>query len=345
MTHGEGTHGAGPTFDVVLRGYDRRQVDDHLASLEGRLAATSGQCNELRLQRDAAAGRVHELEQRLNGASGVNALSSTSTGTPGQPPAVSETVSLDGFGAKVEAILRLATEEAAAIRRAAADSTRVHAQAEGKLRATFESVAQRLAPLAERLDEESKSARSALPGVTNQATSLEATAREQARLLTEAAAANATRLRADAQARAAVNARQVADVREELALVKQILTSLGAPPATGAAAQSGTAPNSGGQPRQPQDSGQHSGPTRGQGQQTESPGSAGPQSAPAASRNSTQAGGPASVSTAKPSASRPSGADTALSPEAPTETIALPPSEPKRESSGSLGTRPSHPPS
>lgn len=226
MAQGDGPYGARPTFDVVLRGYDRRQVDDHVSTLESRLAATSGQFNELRLQRDAAASRVHELEQRLSAAPGDG------TAQPAAP--ASATSSLDGLGAKVEAILRLAAQEAAEIRRAAEQSERAHAQAGVTLRATFEGIAERLAPLAQRLDEESTAASAALPGVTSQASSLEMTAQQQAKTLAEAAAANAARMRADAQARVDITARQVADVREELALVSQILSSLKEPAEKGA---------------------------------------------------------------------------------------------------------------
>jgi len=203
----------------------------------------------------------------------------------------SDTSSLDGFGAKVEAILRLATEEAAAIRRSAQDSGRIHAEAEVKLRGTFEGIAERLQPLAQRLDEESKAAHEALPAVTSEAESLETSARRQAESLAEAAAANAARMRTDAQARAELTARHLADVREELALVKQILGSLGTTPA-GA-----------------------------DGQHAASSGSAGS----AGSNRTTQAVTTSSIMLAKPPASaQPADADPSLSPDAATETIALP---------------------
>ena len=241
MAHEDGSHAAHkavPAFDVVLRGYDRRQVDEHLAALEGRLAATAGQSNELRSQRDAAARRVHELEQRLNGAAGVNAASAPAASAQPQQPPSPAPVSLDGFGAKVEAILRLATDEAASIRRTAEESRRGQAETETRLRATFGKIAERLGPLAERLDGESKAARSALPEVTSQATAMEASARQQAQVITAAAASNAARMRADAQTRTEATARQQADVREQFALVKQILDNLG-PQTTGGAAPDG----------------------------------------------------------------------------------------------------------
>lgn len=317
MAHAQGAHGAAPAFDVVLRGYDRRQVDDHLGALEGRLSATTGQCNELRLQRDAAASRVQELEQRLNGTAGVNALPSAAP--PGRPATGSDAASLDGLGAKVEAILRVATEEAAGIRRSAEDSVQLHAQAEVTLRGTFQSIAERLAPLVQRLEQESSAAQAALPDATTRASTLETTAEQQAKTLTEAAAANAERLRAEAQERAERTARQVADVREELALVKQILTSLDGS-SKGASPPPATTQN------QPQSQGQQGGPPQ-----------------PNAAANSTAQAPLTSAGASGPR--RPAGPNTPLSPEAPTETIALPLGEPSRgDSARNPGQRAAQPP-
>lgn len=383
MAHGEGTHGSGPKFDVVLRGYDRRQVDDHLTSLDGRLAATSGQCNELRLQRDAAASRVRELEQRLNGAAGVNAVTSTAASPEGQAAAASEATALDGFGAKVEAILRLATEEAAAIRKAAEESGRKHSQAEVTLRSSFESIAERLGPLAERLTVQSSAAQEALPAVTDQASSLESSAQQQARILTEAAAANAARMRADARARVEVSAQQVADVREELALVRQILSNLGGPDTgpAGAAAQPGSAgaaahpgwASSQGPASSRQGSGQQtaaaqsgsagatqaSGQPPGPVQPPRAPQNLSEQIVPSSWNKASQptapqravapgaAGRAADGPTSAPatSASRPpASAQNPMSAEAPTETIALPLGETSRDGAGQRTTGPSQPP-
>ncbi len=322
MAHGDGTNGTGAAFDVVLRGYDRRQVDDHLSSLEGRLAVTAGQCNELRMQRDAAAGRVRELEQRLNG---TNAPAGPSSVAPSaSPPAAeSENVSLDGFGAKVEAILRLASEEAADIRRAAENSGRIHAEAETKLRRTFEGIAERLTPLAHKLEAESKAAHAALPAVTSEAETLEATARKQAETLADAAAVNAARMRADAQSRAELTAQHVADVREELSLVTQILTSLGmASPAAGQ-----QAPGSQQQGSQQQGSGLPRSGAAGSG----AAGSGSPE--PAARESDSASTGRQRIT--PPELGKPPGAaGRPLSSDAPTETISLPRDDRARQGSG-----------
>lgn len=211
MEHADMTAGGASAFDVVLRGYDRRQVDDHLASLEQRLAATAAQASELRGQRDSAAGRVRELEV---GASPSAPMSGAASG-------------LDGFGAHVESILRVATEEAAAIRRQAEEEGRERALAQEHLRATFQGIAGRLEPLVSRLEEESAAARGAQSEIGATAEALHKSAQEQAGALVAAVKAAATHMRSEADARVEVAARQSADVREELALVRQVLTGLG----------------------------------------------------------------------------------------------------------------------
>ncbi len=245
MAHPDNTQSQVHAFDVVLRGYDRRQVDDHLSALDNRLAATIAQCNELRQQRDTAAGRAGDLEHRLNGAAAPGSTQSGPAPATPAPPASARPLaapparltkaepdiaptdrSLDGFGIKVESILRMATEEAARIKREAEQSVQMHTDAGRQLRAKFAEIAQRLEPLARRLDDEARAARAAADGATSQAGTLESTTRQQAQAMTEAAAANATRMRADAQSRIDITDRQVSDVREELDLVTQILDNL-----------------------------------------------------------------------------------------------------------------------
>lgn len=208
MEHGDMTAGGTSAFDVVLRGYDRRQVDDHLAGMEQRLSATAAQASELRGQRDSAAGRVRELE-----------------GGP-RPAGASTAPSLDGFGAHVESILRVASDEAAAIRRRAEESVRHHAEAQEKLRSNFQGIAERLEPLVSRLEQESTSARAAQTAIGSEMEALHKSAQEQAAALVAAVLAATTRMRADAETRVEVSARQTADVREELALVRQVLAQL-----------------------------------------------------------------------------------------------------------------------
>lgn len=83
-------------FDVALRGYDRDQVDAHLASLESEF---SGALSE----RDRLAERVKHLEFRLE---------ELHLQPGGDQPASP----LNGFGVRIEKIMRVAEEEAAAVR-------------------------------------------------------------------------------------------------------------------------------------------------------------------------------------------------------------------------------------
>jgi phage-related tail protein len=221
-------------------------------------------------------------------------------------------------------------EEAQSIRRSAEVSGRQYAEAEGRLRTTFESISDRLQPLVSRLDEESSSARAAVDDATSDAGALETAARQQAQAMIDAASTTAARMRADAETRVEITARQVADVREELALVRQILSSL-APAAGTHASTQGDATSSNGQsvsrPDLSKDSGLRDGaagaPGDAAGQQT------GPVRTPSRSgagpASSTSAGSTASPSQqTMPVGALPGGRNTPLSPEAPTETIALP---------------------
>ncbi|MGH3695003.1 MAG: DivIVA domain-containing protein [Pseudonocardiaceae bacterium] len=84
-------------FDVVLRGYDKRQVDERLRFLGSELAAA-------RHELQAACQRVAMLE---------DALSQARSASCGEPAG-------DGqFGARVEKILKLAEDEAREVRTAA----------------------------------------------------------------------------------------------------------------------------------------------------------------------------------------------------------------------------------
>lgn len=328
MAQGESQTATEHAFDVVLRGYDRRQVDDHIAALEARLVTTGRECSELRRQRDAEASRARDLEFRVRDGGPA------STAAPTGSPAREGSWSFEGLGAKVESILRVAAEEAESIHRSAEASGRQHAEAEGRLRTTFESISDRLQPLVSRLDEESSSARTAVEDATSDAGALETAARQQAQAMIDAASTTAARMRADAETRVEITARQVADVREELALVRQILSSL-APAAGTHASTQGDATSSNGQSVSRPDLSKDSGPRDGA---AAAPGdAAGQQTGPvrtpsrsgAGSASSTSAGSTGG-STAPPSqqtmpvGALPGGRNTPLSPEAPTETIALP---------------------
>lgn len=89
-------------FDVALRGYDRDQVDAHLASIDSEFTSVLAERDRLAEQVRHLSGRVEELHLQPGGEDGAEQ----------QVPASS----LDGFGARVEKILRIAEEEAAEVR-------------------------------------------------------------------------------------------------------------------------------------------------------------------------------------------------------------------------------------
>jgi chromosome segregation ATPase len=129
----------GPGFDIVLRGYERRQVDEHLAVTTA--------------ERRAAAGRVGGLERRVEELT-VEFRDAQKRGGEVEP-------SYAGLGARVEKILRLAEEEATELRaeavgqaeqvRRAAETAaaQVRAQAEQDGRARREQARQEAAKLLE----------------------------------------------------------------------------------------------------------------------------------------------------------------------------------------------------
>jgi DivIVA domain-containing protein len=118
---------SGP-FDVALRGYDRDQVDAHLASLESEFTGALS-------ERDRLAERVKQLENRveeLHLQSGDEREEPEQTASP-----------LSGFGMRIEKIMRLAQDEAAAVREEGeAEIERERAEAKKKV-ATIQQAAEK----------------------------------------------------------------------------------------------------------------------------------------------------------------------------------------------------------
>jgi DivIVA domain-containing protein len=88
------------TFDVALRGYDREQVDQHLVEVRSDF-------DSVMAERDELAARVRQLEHRIE---------ELHLSDGDEQPAERPVSSLTGFGARVEKILRLAEDEATALR-------------------------------------------------------------------------------------------------------------------------------------------------------------------------------------------------------------------------------------
>jgi len=88
-------------FDVALRGYDRDQVDAHLASIESEFATAL-------TERDRLADRVKHLEARIEE---LHLHPGEADGEVNRSGSA-----LTGFGARVEKIMRIAEEEATSVR-------------------------------------------------------------------------------------------------------------------------------------------------------------------------------------------------------------------------------------
>ena len=117
-------------FDVALRGYDRDQVDAHLASIESEFTSAL-------TERDRLADRVKALETRVEELH----LQPDDDGDPhGAEPAQRGGPPLSGFGARVEKILRIAEEEATEVREETrAEIERERAEASKKVGAIREA--------------------------------------------------------------------------------------------------------------------------------------------------------------------------------------------------------------
>lgn len=118
MTTDAGALGA-PRFDVVLRGYDRRQVDEHVARLQRVLA---------RMRVDLDAARSQPIP--MVGSAPTSHGQPAPRPRPGLPPPTSESPDMIGsFTDRMQRILQAAEEEAAEIRnRARFDGGELRAQ-------------------------------------------------------------------------------------------------------------------------------------------------------------------------------------------------------------------------
>ncbi|MGQ0573993.1 MAG: hypothetical protein ACT4RN_07285 [Pseudonocardia sp.] len=137
-----------PRFDVVLRGYDRRQVDEHLARLQRVIARLRADLEVARSQQPLAAPTTPGRGFRAPTTPGRGFRQQPEPqpwAAPPRPPAPAPDV-VGGFTDRMQSILRAAEEEAAEIRRKA------HAEAAGdeRLRAQVAELAsQRDAVVAE----------------------------------------------------------------------------------------------------------------------------------------------------------------------------------------------------
>jgi cell division septum initiation protein DivIVA len=183
MTAARTSHARTEEFDIVLRGYERKQVDDHLGRINSERVAAAQRINALE-------HRVEELDTELQ-----NAQKREAEAEP----------SYAGLGARVENILRLAEEEAKDLKleaQASAEKDRkaaeaaagqVRAQADEDARARREQTRQEAAKL---LEEARKEAARVRAEAANEA----AAKRDEAEGILEAARAKAAQAAAEFEA-------------------------------------------------------------------------------------------------------------------------------------------------
>lgn len=108
-----------PTFDLTLRGYDRRQVDEYLDRLEHDLSVAQA-------DRDAAAARIALTEKRLNELEHELQAARAQLTESSHP-------TYAGLGKRVEQLLSIAEEEADRLREEALRDTAEERAAAGTL--------------------------------------------------------------------------------------------------------------------------------------------------------------------------------------------------------------------
>jgi chromosome segregation ATPase len=256
-----GTAGAGATktvdgddrssFAIALRGYERSQVDEHLARRDNETSGLRAELAELQQQRDEAVARAETAEKDLREARENRSSGAAPVG--------------ESFGFRAEKLLRLAEQEAAEVRSSAGrESAAIVEKARTEAEAHRHEVEQTLIARASLLEQQAAQRTAGLQEREQQVAEQLASAREQAdqlhanavraaeRLREESeTAAEQTRRRADAEAKqrldqAAAEVTRLSglqsDVRTELTSLAELITTQLVPSATGAAEPPPTAP-------------------------------------------------------------------------------------------------------
>ena len=180
-----------PAFSTSLRGYDRTQVDDHLARVQAENAAMHRDLAESETRRQRAEQQAAAAERELR-ASRAN-------------PAPAKAAPEDSFGFRAEKILRLAEQEAAEIRAVTArDSASVVEKARADAEKYRHEAEQTLIARSALLDQQAAQRTAELLDREKQVEAQLESARAEASSLQDAAriAADTYRRQADADAEA-----------------------------------------------------------------------------------------------------------------------------------------------
>ena len=234
-------------FDTVLRGYERRQVDDFVGRLKDEITQLKDDLAEAQRKRRLANEHAEATEREMRDLRAKSAHS--------EPRSVE-----DSFGYRAEKLLRIAEQEAAEVRtHASRESSAIIEQARTEAEKHRHEVEQSLIARAAVLEQQAAQRNAELQEREQQISDQLSAAREQADQLHAAAARTADRLRQESEAaaeeaklRAATDiqrqrdqaAQEIArldkvqaDVRSELARLNDVLSNELAAGSRGAPAQ------------------------------------------------------------------------------------------------------------
>lgn len=177
-------------FDTVLRGYERRQVDDVVSRLKSELAQIKDELTDAQRKRRLANEHAEATERELRDLRAKSAHS--------EPRSVE-----DSFGYRAEKLLRMAEQEAAEVRtHASRESAAIVEQARTEAEKHRHEVEQGLIGRAAVLEQQAAQRNAELQEREQQISDQLSAAREQADQLHAAAARTADRLRQESEAAA-----------------------------------------------------------------------------------------------------------------------------------------------
>jgi len=178
------------SFDTVLRGYERRQVDDFVSRLKSELAQAKDELADAQRKRRLANEHAEATERELRDLRAKSAHS--------EPRSVE-----DSFGYRAEKLLRIAEQEAAEVRtHASRESAAIIEQARTEAEKHRHEVEQSLIARAAVLEQQAAQRNAELQEREQQISDQLSAAREQADQLHAAAARTADRLRQESEAAA-----------------------------------------------------------------------------------------------------------------------------------------------
>ena len=177
-------------FDTVLRGYERRQVDDYVGRLKDEITQLKDDLAEAQRKRRLANEHAEATEREMRDLRAKSAHS--------EPRSVE-----DSFGYRAEKLLRIAEQEAAEVRtHASRESSAIIEQARTEAEKHRHEVEQSLIARAAVLEQQAAQRNAELQEREQQISDQLSAAREQADQLHAAAARTADRLRQESEAAA-----------------------------------------------------------------------------------------------------------------------------------------------